>query len=63
MHAYISHTFLGHFPPLLPYLLYLFPCLFRRNAYILIKILQALMPADLHDQLRWCTCQELIGAE
>lgn len=46
-----------HLPPFLPYLLYLLPSLLRRNPYILIKILQTLMPADLHDQFRWGACQ------
>ena len=52
-----------HLPPLFPYLPYLLPRFLRRDPDILIKILDALMPADLHDQLRRGSGKEFIGAE
>ena len=52
-----------HFATPFPNLLDFPPGFFGSNPDILIKILQALVAADLHSELRGSACQELIGAK
>ncbi len=64
IHIQPSYSFEAyHLPPPFPNLPDLLPRFLRRDPDILIKILQALMPADLHNKLRGCTGQELIRAK
>src|ERR1700739_2129693 len=52
-----------HFATSLPNLLNFPPGFFWCNPDIFIKIFQAFVAADLHNELRWSACQELIGAK